>query len=158
LTNVAGAVSALTEYSPAISWARRADRLAFTYYEDAEYTVWAVNNPRALKKAPYREPPPAPVVAASPPVDSVVKIVSVQALLDSFDFALPDTTKFRINPYRMRFQADYVTRPSIGYSPDAFGRNVFGGTTVVLSDMLGNNHLAISGELNGREGSAGLLG
>src|SRR5262249_35489100 len=31
-----------------------------------------------------------------------------------------------------------------------FGRSVFGGTTVVLSDMLGNNHLAVSGEVNGR--------
>ena len=32
----------------------------------------------------------------------------------------------------------------------ACGRSVFGGTTLVLSDMLGNNHLAISGEVNGR--------
>ena len=39
----------------------------------------------------------------------------------------------------------------MGYAPDArFGRSVFGGTTVVLSDMLGNNHMAISGEVNGR--------
>ena len=128
--------------------------MAFTYYEDAEYTVWTVNYPRALKKSPYREPPAQNVVVLSAAVDSAVKTVSVAALLDSFDFALPDTNKFRDNPYRMRFQADYVTRPSIGYSPDAFGRNVFGGTTLVLSDMLGNNHLAISGEINGRVSEA----
>ena len=64
LTNVAGAVSALTEQSPSISWARDADKLAFTYYEDAHYTIWSVNNPRALKRAPYREPPH--VVLAAP--------------------------------------------------------------------------------------------
>ena len=65
LTNVVGAVSALTEYSPAISWARQADRLAFTYYENGDYTIWTVNNPRALKKTPYRDRPPTVVSAGS---------------------------------------------------------------------------------------------
>ena len=78
----------------------------------------------------------------------------IVALLDSFDLGLPDTTKFRVNRYRVRLQPDYVTRPSIGYVPDAFGRSVFGGTTVVLGDMLGSNHLAISGEVNGRASEA----
>ena len=50
-----GAVSALTEYSPAISWARQADRLAFTYFDDGQYTIWTINNPRALRRMPYRE-------------------------------------------------------------------------------------------------------
>src|SRR5205085_8508668 len=65
LTNVVGSVSAITEYSPAISWARKADRLAFTYYENGDYTIWSVNNPRSLKKAPFREKPAekTPVIA-----------------------------------------------------------------------------------------------
>jgi WD40 repeat protein len=154
LTNVPGAVSALTEYSPAISWARAADKLAFTYFEDGKFTVWAVNNPRGLKKAPYREAPrhESATVADN---DTTTKPVTVVALLDSFDLGLPDTTKFRVNPYRVRLQPDYASRPSFGYAPDAgYGRSVFGGTTVVLSDMLGNNHLAISGEINGRVSEA----
>jgi Tol biopolymer transport system component len=186
LSNVVGAVAALTEYSPALSWARQADRLAFTYYENGDYTIWTVNNPRALKKAPYREKPTVTVAADAvktsaqptggaaanngasssvyrtstgelrqsadvpPGGDAALKpTVSVAALLDSSDM-LPDTSKFKDRPYRVRFQPDYVARPSINYAPDNYGRTVFGGTTVVLSDMLGNNHLAISGELNGR--------
>ena len=154
LTNVVGAISALTEYSPAISWARDADRLAFTYYENAQYTIWTVNNPRGLKKNPYRQPPAETIAAFPAANDTVSHTVSIVALLDSFDLGLPDTTKFRTSPYRVRLQPDFVTRPSIGYVPDAFGRSVFGGTTVVLSDMLGNNHLAISGEINGRPSEA----
>ncbi|HET7456170.1 MAG TPA: hypothetical protein VFJ74_00855, partial [Gemmatimonadaceae bacterium] len=46
LTNVVGGVLAITETSPVISWARTADRLAFTYYENGDYTVWALDNPR----------------------------------------------------------------------------------------------------------------
>ena len=55
ITNVVGAVLAVTEYSPVITWARQADRLAFAYYENGEYTVWSVNNPRRLMKEPFRD-------------------------------------------------------------------------------------------------------
>lgn len=153
LTNVVGAVSALTEYSPAISWARQADRLAFTYFENGEYTVWTVTNPRALRRSPYRAPPTTRMVAV-PTNDSASKVVSVAALLDSVTLGLPDTTKFRVNPYHVRFQPDFSARPSIAYSPDAYGRTVFGGTTLVMSDMLGNNHIAVAGEVNGRMSEA----
>jgi hypothetical protein len=81
-------------------------------------------------------------------------IVSIKALLDSADLALPDTTEFKDTPYRVRFQPDYVARPSIGYAPDSYGRSVFGGTTVILSDMLGNHRMAIAGEINGRMSEA----
>jgi WD40 repeat protein len=212
LTNLVGAVSGLTEYSPAISWAHKADRLAFTYYEEGSYTIWSVPNPRALRKAPFSEPdaPPRiiadasggpqapegsvsalvtlpgvpatardlkpPATAAAPrlpatrslyrdatgalrisdelPEETLEPVlrepVSVAALLDSAALALPDTAKFRHSNYRVKFQPDYVARPSIGYAPDNYGRNVFGGTTIIMSDMLGNNRLAFSGEVNGR--------
>src|SRR5262249_10644832 len=55
ITNVVGAVLAVTEYSPVITWARQADRLAFAYYENGDYSVWSVNNPRRLMKEPFRD-------------------------------------------------------------------------------------------------------
>ncbi|MBC8646600.1 MAG: PD40 domain-containing protein [Thermoanaerobaculia bacterium] len=54
ITNVLGGISAITEYSPAITWARTADRMAFTYYERGDYTVWAFDNPRGLKRTAFR--------------------------------------------------------------------------------------------------------
>jgi Tol biopolymer transport system component len=158
LTNVVGAISAVTEYSPSITWARGADRMAFTYYDNGEYTIWQVNNPRTLKKRPYRDPAPAVVAEATPQQAepgtggalTARAPLTITQLLDSAELALPDTTKFTDVPYRVRFQPDYVARPSIGYAPDAYGRSVFGGTTVVMSDMLGNHKLAIAGEVNGR--------
>ena len=65
VTNVLGGVSAITEYSPAISWSRGADRMAFTYYEKGDYTVWTFDNPRALKRAAFR-PQATSAVAAAP--------------------------------------------------------------------------------------------
>jgi hypothetical protein len=54
ITNVLGGISAITEYSPAITWARTADRMAFTYYERGDYTVWAFDNPRGMKRTAFR--------------------------------------------------------------------------------------------------------
>ena len=275
LTNVAGGISGITEFSPALSWARTADRMAFVHFEKkGEYTVWTVDNPRALKKEPYRAPVTAPatmiasangisltatapsapgapstspsptptqptvpgarpagtpgsntpIVGTLPPVsptdrrptpntgngtptatptgtpqtpnvgaldparvpnpadpgfvygrrigtprsvyrgaeglrasDSLPNrgerdstAVSVNQLLDSADLALPDPARFRDAPYKVSYEADYVARPSIGYARDNFGRGLFGGTTVVLSDLLGNNRLAFTAQVNGR--------
>jgi WD40 repeat protein len=200
LTNVIGGITAFTPYSPVISWARRADRLAYTYYEDGNYTVWSVDNPRLLKKAPYRDAPPPvladraePVIEAGPSRDTLpgeltngtriasddsparqsfyrtatgfrpsgdtpsegerpggAEAVTVAALLDSASLALPDTSRFKTYDYKIRFSPDYIARPSIGYARDNYGRGVFGGTTIILSDLLGNHTMAFAGEVNGR--------
>jgi WD40 repeat protein len=168
LTNVVGAISAITEYSPSISWARGADRLAFTYYNDGDYTIWQAKNPRSLKRAPYNEPVAARLASATSgdsarvggAADTSLSLkpgVSIAALLDSADLALPDTTKFSDYEYNVRFQPDYVARPSVVYAPDSYRGTVFGGTTIILSDMLGNHRLAIAAEVNGRVSEAALF-
>ena len=63
LTDLFTGASGITPLSPVLSWAREADRLAFAYYEDGEYNVYAVDNPRSLKRQPYREPATAPVAS-----------------------------------------------------------------------------------------------
>lgn len=203
LTNVVGAVTAVAEQSPSISWARNADILAFVYYEKTEHAIWKVQNPRALKKAPYRDPvvvaQGAPGAAApggaaqpapQPPVDPTAHLqratvrdtaasrqsyyrpstgnvarvsselpastlsrltdqVSVEALMDSFDFYLPDTTRFRDTRYKARLTPEYIAQPSIGYQQNGWGQGTYGGTTIVLSDLLGDRRLALSGAING---------
>ncbi|MBL0938063.1 MAG: PD40 domain-containing protein [Gemmatimonadaceae bacterium] len=198
LTNVLGAVTAVAEQSPAITWARDADVLAFVYYEKTDHAIWKIRNPRALKKAPFRETvvvaqgnvpvatgdtvrrpvdPTAhlpravvsdtsstrqsfyrPITGANArtsgelPVTQAARLaetVSVQAMLDSFDFNLPDTTRFRDTRYRAKLTPEYIAQPSIGYQQGGFGQGTFGGTTVVLSDLLGDRRLALSGAING---------
>jgi hypothetical protein len=78
-------------------------------------------------------------------------VISVAALLDSATIALPDTTRFKEYKYSGGLQPDYVAQPSVGVGTDNFGRTgAAGGTTIVLSDLLGNNHLALAGGVNGR--------
>src|SRR5207245_1300928 len=83
--------------------------------------------------------------------------VSVCTLIDSAGSGLPDTSEFTFKPYHVRFSADYIARPTIGYERDNFGRGIFGGTAIALSDMLGNHTLIFSGAVNGRISEAQVL-
>ncbi len=202
LTDLVGAVTSFTEQSPAISWARLADRLAFVHYDAGNYTVWSVDNPRLLKKEAFVLP--AQIVASGDTAAGAVPVsvdtaltrqraladrgmvtfddttgrrmsvyrsgnvirsaadaglavsrgapavLSVAALLDSAELALPDARTFTDERYKGGFRPEYVSRPSIGYAQDNFGRGVFGGTTVVLGDMIGNRRLALAAAVNGR--------
>ncbi len=99
---------------------------------------------------------------APPPPDSagtplLLEPVSVAALLASVTLALPDTGSFEQGRYRVRFSPDYVARPSIGYARDTFGRGIFGGSAIALSDILGNHQLVFAGYVNGRITEAQVL-
>src|SRR5207247_1940002 len=100
---------------------------------------------------PSAQPQPAESTSVRP-------AVTVRALLDSATLALPDTNEFTFKPYKVRFTADYVVRPTVGYARDNFGRGVFGGTAIALSDILGNHSLVLAGSINGRIGEAQFLG
>jgi len=204
LTNLFTGVQGITPLSPVLTWAPQADRMAFVYYEDGQYSVYSVENPRSLRRAPYQGPASQPVVTLleaegrdtllkAPPLVSASTLprsrlpaptsiyrsatgfrpsavppqaeaaatpppVTVRALLDSATLALPDTNEFTFKPYKVRFTADYVVRPTIGYERDNFGRGVFGGTAIALSDILGNHSVVLAGSVNGRIGEAQFLG
>lgn len=83
--------------------------------------------------------------------------VSIAHLIDSTK-TLPDTNTFSERPYKTIFTPDYIARPSIGYARDNFGNGFFGGTTVQMSDMLGDHQLLFTGYVNGRIDEAQVLG
>lgn len=80
----------------------------------------------------------------------VEKPVSVIALLDSAEMALPDTAEFNLKPYNIRFSADAIGRPSIGAQVGGYyGNGLYGGSYISLSDMLGNHNILLAGSING---------
>ena len=195
LTNVLGGISAITEYSPALTWARGADRMAFTYFEKGDYTVWSMDNPRSLKtvafrgtgitatglvmntpafpsatlpgvladtsrgigtnNSVYRSPSgarPSAVLSQGEAQAGEVEATTVAVLNSNPDFALPDTTRFRDYAYSVGFKPDYIAQPEVGYATgNQYGLSGFnGGTTIVLSDLLGNHQIALSASVYGQ--------
>jgi hypothetical protein len=95
---------------------------------------------------------------ALPPGSGDARAVSLAALLDSAELGLPDPASFRDGPYRAGLQPEYVSQPQVGVgSQGNFGQQVYGGTTIVLGDLLGNRQLAVGGGLNGRISDAQLF-
>ncbi|HEX9895582.1 MAG TPA: BamA/TamA family outer membrane protein [Gemmatimonadales bacterium] len=84
--------------------------------------------------------------------------VSIARILDSTSFDLPDTAEFTRKSYKVKFNPEYVSQPSIGYARDNFGRALYGQATIVLGDMLGDHRLAFATTLNGRLEETALLG
>ncbi len=82
--------------------------------------------------------------------DSTLRPLTISALLDSVDVPLPDTAEFSTGKYKVKFQPDYIARPTIGYTRDNFGRGFYGGSAISLSDILGNHTLVFGAFVNGR--------
>ncbi len=66
ITNLFTGAQGITPLSPILSWAAKSDKLAYVYYEQGNFDVYVLDNPRSLKKEPWR---PAPVAVAT--ADSV---------------------------------------------------------------------------------------
>ena len=83
--------------------------------------------------------------------------VSISALMDTATPGLPDTLDFLFRPYKVHYSVDYLARPTIGYTRQSFGGGFYGGSTVVLGDMLGDHNLVFSGYINGQIGESMVL-
>src|SRR5690606_3519494 len=85
--------------------------------------------------------------------------VSVMALLDSAEYALPDTADFTINDYKVRFSPDVIGRPTIGAQVGGYyGNGLYGGSYIALSDILGNHNILVAGSVNGSFSDATFFG
>lgn len=197
LTGAMGEGALLT--SPGLTWARRADRLAFSYFEDAGFNIYTVDDPRSRARAadPVAEAETAAAeVGASRTIDTrdsgpvtddgrtssfylgedgwrrsdfrgddgrlaggeAVADASVRSLLDSASLALPDTAAFATRDYEVDLAVEVVGRPSIGAQTGGhFGNAVFGGSYILLSDMLGDHNLFIAGDVQGSFDNARIL-
>jgi Tol biopolymer transport system component len=112
ITNLYTGVQGITPLSPVMSWARQADRLAFVYYEDGQYSVYSVENPRSLKRTPFRGPAVRAVTSllAAAPRDTSRRVGSTVASADPTPSSAP--------PDRPG-EAQSVYRASGGFRPSA---------------------------------------
>lgn len=83
--------------------------------------------------------------------------ISVASLRENATYALPDTSKFTESRYPGSLRPEYIARPQVGYAQDNYGRGVYGGTAIVLTDLVGNRRLALAGSINGRVEEAQLF-
>jgi Tol biopolymer transport system component len=90
--------------------------------------------------------------AAQPPAGEVVirREVTVADLLADAHGGLPDTTSFERRDYELKLTPDIVGQPVIGAQVGGhFGNGVYGGSYILLSDILGDHNVLLWGQVAG---------
>ena len=92
LTDLYTGVQGITPLSPVLSWAPRADKLAFVYYQNENYDVFVVDNPRSLRRQPFTGAPAA-VVARTVPDTTLARPRADSAAADTTAVSLYRTPR-----------------------------------------------------------------
>lgn len=157
VTNLDAGASGITAFSPALSAATDANRVAFSAYDNGKIGVYLIEGRAALDGqltilADGTESTAVvdwSAAAALPPLQRVDP--EVVALISDATFGLPEL-KAASEPYRAGLSLDSVGQPYVTAGVSRFGGMVGGGLTFALSDMLGNHNLFAAVDVNSMGG------
>jgi Tol biopolymer transport system component len=153
VTDVVTGVSGITHYAPAISVARKRERLVYTYFSNNRYNIYYARPDDFIKKEV--DPMEVDFTAAHlpQPNPNIHSLVNTQ--LDRIDeYQRLSAANFSQVPYKSKFKLDYISSSGVGVgvgTSPIFGTTtgVAGGVDLLFSDILGNNSIFASASMNG---------
>jgi Tol biopolymer transport system component len=84
--------------------------------------------------------------------------VTVRDLLANSSLGLPDTASFGEVDYKVKLSPDIIGQPVIGAQVGGFyGNGIYGGSYILLSDMMGDHNVFLSGQIAGSFDDAYIL-
>jgi Tol biopolymer transport system component len=141
-------ITGITMYAPAISASRQTDRVAYTYYNNGDYTIYGATSAE-LPKTPVNSNELSSVAATLPPLGRNKNDIVQNNLMQANLPVLP-ISEIKEVPFKPKFQLDYIGSTGVGLSTGgAFGTGLAGGVNGIFSDILGNNQLFGAVALNG---------
>lgn len=152
LTDFITGISGITPYAPALSVARKRDRVVFSHYLNNEYTIYRAK-PEDFTEKEVDSGSVNHVAATLPRLNPEAKNL-VNAQLNQMDeLGSLSTASVKSVPYKSKFKLDYVGGGAgVGVSTSqTFGTNtgIAGSIDLLFSDILGNNQFFTSISLNG---------
>lgn len=147
LTNLFTGITGITMFSPAISAARQADKITYTYYSNDLYTIYTTTT-GSLTGTPVLASHVNRQAAMLPPFTRAGGDVVLQQLTSPSLEMVPAADLTEV-PFKPKFQLDYIGNTGIGVGVGLFGTGVVGGINGIFSDILGNNQLFGAVALNG---------
>ncbi len=84
--------------------------------------------------------------------------VTVRDLLANAELGLPDTSAFVASDYSVKLTPDIIGQPVIGAQVGGFyGNGIYGGSYILLSDMMGDHNVLLSAQIAGSFDDAFIL-
>lgn len=142
MTNLRTGATGITAASPALTVAAQSGTLAFSVYEDGNYTLYT----SSATGAPVT-PPDIQTAAVLPPRTQADGAVATA--LANTRIGLPADTAFPAEDYTPKLGLDFVGQPTVGVGVDQFGSYLGGGISMLFSDMLGDRTLGVTAQVNG---------
>ena len=138
VTNLYSGVTGITLMSPSLSLAQDSKKMAFTVYEEGNYSIYTLDESQtdSVEIADFGEVRPDVL----PPREESEGNVSI--LINNPFYGLPKNTDFAVEDYKPKLKLDYMSQPSIGLGFDRFGTYAGGGLSMFFSDMMGYHSLA----------------
>ena len=148
VTDLFTGISGITEMSPAISIAKDSGHMAYSLYENGQYSIYTLglDEIEAMKKPPVSPQGKNPSIL--PPRDEASG--ELHELIQNPLFGLPDETEYPVEDYQSKMKLDYITQPQLAIGTDRFGTTFGGGLALMFSDMLGYRNLSTVFQVNGR--------
>jgi len=144
-------ISGITEYSPAISIAKKKGRILYTLYNNRTYSIYQSKFDKFLNKEVAIDD--VDMRAGTLPKPNKLATDVVNANLDKIGhLGLVSVAKFEDRRYRPRFKLDYIgggTSVGVGSSSFSTYTGLAGGIDLLFSDMLGNHQLYSRLSMNG---------
>lgn len=140
VTNLYTGVSGITALSPAISVAQKSGRLAYSSYDDGNYTIFSKDSAEALAGNPELAQFGQAILSVLPPRERPEG--ALLGLLRNPLFGLPEEKEFQVSDYKSKLSLDYVSPPQMAVGVDRYGTYGAGGLTLFWSDMLGRQTVA----------------
>lgn len=139
VTNLYTGVSGITDLSPAFSVAAASGRLAYSVYEEGQYSIFSLDERDVLLGNSNLVQFGGKLLSVLPPREQAGG--ALLGLLKNPLFGLPEQTEYSVSEYKPKLSLDYVSPPQIGVGVDRFGTYSGGGVALFWTDMLGYHTL-----------------
>ena len=153
VTEVATGVSGITALSPAMTVAREAGTVAFSVFENTEFSIYSLDLQQAEEGSLVAEAEAQAPGRILPPMDSDVPS-RVAEYIDDPDTGLPPADQYAADDardYDPSLSLDFVGQPMVGGTVGGpFGSQVGGAASAFFSDMLGDRHLGVAVQAQGQ--------
>jgi hypothetical protein len=147
LTSYKTGISGITALSPAISISWSNNKIAYSYFEKGNFTVFTAGVDEFSRKevdASHLDFS----LATLPPAQRNINIVDSNIRQDLQAPVFPPDS-FQTRPYRPKFRLDYIGNTGVGVSASTHGTGMAGGVFMLFGDVIGNNQLYTMAALNG---------
>ena len=147
VTDLYTGASGITATSPLLSVASNSGDLVYSAYHNGGYVFRRIKNEIDLAGTPLRASYAGIEPGALTGPERRSEMVS--GLLENPNFGLQESVEHDVVDYSPRLTLDYIAPPSVGGGADQFGAFIYGGTSLLWSDMLGDFQLITGLQING---------